>query len=330
MLILFEFFILILNIESRIIDLHKIKNGIVSNITKINFDLEISGTNEYIYKFEIKNIFYNHKRVIVSNKYQSFTLQNPNITILFNLLIYENNSNSLELYSYPKEAIISDKNILVNINFEYIKYFKQYNDFSFNMTYQLNNFNDNISIYYDNLKETDLFNYLIYNQKSILYDNETLYKYSKKIIFKKLIDEMYRNLIYYPECDQLIYFKSLYDYFFQHEFKDGNHFCMSYFNNDLVSSPKITGFLYDEIVKEKENLIFKNLKIDIVYIISFYDYYKFQYENEEKGTLYLDYFKIEENLNISFGASNKGFGYEQLCYFDLFQIIINKTIIALK
>ena len=255
MLFLFAFFVLILNTKPRTTELYQVKTGIVSNITKINFGLEILGTNEYLYKLQIRNIFYNHKKVIFSDKNKSFTLKNAKITIAFNFSVYENNQNLLELYSYPKEAIISDESVLVNINFENIKYFQQYNDFTFNMAYELNNSNDDISIFYDNLKEIDLFNYLIYKEKSVLYGNETLYEYSKKIIFKRLIEEMHRNLLYYPECDQLVYFKSLYEYFFQHEFKDGNYFCSNEYNDDLVSSPKITNFFYEEIIKDNENLI---------------------------------------------------------------------------
>ena len=331
MLFIFSFFCLIVNIKSKTEDLYKIQKGIISNLTKIYFDLKINGTNEYIYKLESKNIFYKTKRTIFSNRNHSFTHLNPKITILFSFSMYQESSNVLELYSYPNEEVITDRIIVVNINFEYLKYFQQYKDFTFNMTYQINNFSNDINIFYDNLEEIDLFNNLIYNEKNILYDNETLYDYSKKIIFKRLIEEMYKNLIYYPECEQLYYFKSLYNYFFMQEFKDGNYFCMYYYGNDLVSSPKITNFSYNEIIKINETLILKDIKIDLNFTATIQDYYKDEYlDTIEKGTLYLDYFKIDENLDVTFGKNIEKEIYDEKCYFELFKIIINKTISALK
>jgi len=319
MLFLFSFIIIILNIKSKRIyeNIFDIQNGIISNISKISFSKIIYGTNDYNYKFESKNIIFKYDKNYTYNHNKTFLLHNPKMTIVFNLSIYENNTNLFDMDS--KDIIVSDI-VIVNINFESITYFQEYEDFSFNLSYNLNDIKNNIIIYYNKIKEIDLFKYLIYNDINELYNNKTLYEYSKVIILNNILNEMKKNLFYYPECDSLYNFKLLYDYFLNKGF---DMYVICEISN--YYSGTIAKFNYKEITKENTTIILKNIDIKIIYTESF-DYIDVEYEYTK--TFVLNWIKLEKNLEIKFPylsiMDNRN------CLLEILKTIIKKASEALN
>ena len=103
---------------------------------------------------------------------------NPRFSILYNLSIYEYTDKIFDL-KYLNNAILTDKLLTININLDLIKFYKISEDFSFDVSYEIKNITNNITIHFDNLNELDLFKYLFYEEKSLLYDNKTFDEYIK-------------------------------------------------------------------------------------------------------------------------------------------------------
>jgi len=321
MLFLFSFIIIILNIKSKRIyeNIFDIQNGIISNISKISFSKIIYGTNNYNYKFEIKNIIFKYDKNYTYIHNKTFLLHNPKMTIILNLSIYENNTNLFDMDS--KDIIISDI-VIVNINFESITYFQEYEDFSFNFSYNLNDIKNDIIIYYNKIKEIDLFQYLIYKETNILYNNKTIYEYSKEFILNNILNEMRKNLIYYPESDSLHNFRMIYEYFLNKEFGIFVHCEHSFYYRG-----KITFFSYEEIIKVNTTVILKNLDIILMYKESS-DYDKYDKDEFEKPKLLeLDKIQLEPNFEIIYPNLNE---YEySYCLLEELKYIVKKTIDSL-
>ena len=320
MIFLVSFIILIINIKTRIYEnIFELKDSIISNVTKINISIIIKGTNNFEYKFETKNIYF---KLFINDLYGNNTivLHKPKITILFNFYIYEKNKNIFDIEDFDiKSDIINNTIISANINFESITYYQSYKDFSFDMKYEIKDLKDNITIQFNNLDQVEFFKYLIYNEENILYNNKTLYEYSKEIIFDNLLQKMYNNLLYYPECDALYYFNKLYDYFYLQDFGTYIDCLFSYY-----FSGKVESFYYDKLIRNNGSIKFSNVKSNISFADS--TYYDEKYDDViyyNWGIFELKYFLINENLQPEYGPLEDEFG--QHCYLKLFKDIFNKS-----
>ena len=319
MLFIFSIIIIFLSIKSKRIyeTIYDIQKGIISNISTISFSDIIKGTKNYVYKIESKNVYFKHFAINLNNYKNTIEFSKPQILVSLQLSIYEDNTTDIfDLKSnYKKDEIIIDK-AMANINFESINYFQQYEDFSFNMSSKIKDINNDISINFHKLRDIFLFNNLFYNETSKLYNNKTLYEYSKEIILKNLLKEMNNNLIYYPECDALVIFKELYDYFLNKEFTffvpcDG-----FYYNKGQVYK-----FAYEKIIKQNTSIILKNIRIVLYYMES--DYESSEIEYEYVRAFELDEITINENYKISFPYLTE---YDSdHCLLKIFEEIIMKS-----
>lgn len=320
MLLQFSFIIIIFIVNSRINeDIYTIQNSIISNITKINYSITINGTNHYIYTFKTKNIFFTYDKNDIYESNNTIFLFNPKITILFFLSINETNDNIFDIDYYSKHDIITDKLITAKINFESIKYFQANKDFSFEMLYQLKELEN--TIHFSKLKEVTLFNYLIYNEKSALYDNKTFYDYSKSIILNTTLERMKKNIIYYPECDSLHYFNLLYEYFLNQDFD-----IYASTEDGYIFSGTVEYFIYEEIKRSNGAINLTNVEIGLYYMETRDKYY-----DDDKGTFdgfeifKMNFFMIDQELKPVFPYFDIIKDFDVYCYFDAFNQIINKT-----
>jgi len=150
-----------------------IQETVLSKIKKSNLSITINGTNEFIYKLTKKYIYITYRDNKLDRDKYIAQIFNPKFTILFNLSIYEYSNNIFDIKSL-NNAILTDKLVTVNLNLNLIKLFKTSEDFSFDISYEMENTINNITIHFDNLNELDLFKYLFYEEKSPLYNNRTL------------------------------------------------------------------------------------------------------------------------------------------------------------
>ena len=325
MLYIFSFIILIINIKSRIYeDIFQVKNSIISNITKISFSIIINGTNDFEYKFESKNIYF---KSFINDLYDNYTtvFHKPKIEILFNFSVYEKNKNIFDIEDFDIQSdIINNTIVSAIINFDKIKYYQSYKDFSFDLKYDIKDLKNNIIIQFGNLEQVEYFKYLLYNEENIIYNNKTLYEYSKEIILDNLLQKMNNNLLYYPECDALYYFKKLYDYFYLKDFASYIDCHYSFY-----FSGKVESFNYDKLIRNNGSIIFTNVECNISFIESIY--YDEKYENElfdGWGIFELKYFLINENLKPEYRELKNEF--EQICLLNLFKDIFNKSQLAIS
>ena len=323
MLFIFSIIIIFLSINSKTIheDIYDIQNGIISNLSKISFSEIIKGTNNYVYKIESEKIYFKYFAVYLNNYNNTIKFNKPKMLVFLKLSIYEGNTTDIfEIKpNYIKEEIITDK-ALVNINFESITYFQQYKDFSFNMSSIVKDIQNNITLYYHKLKNINLFNYLVYNETSKLYNNKTLYEYSKEIILKSVLKQMNNNLIYYPECDELYIFKSIYNYFLNNDF--GCYIpCERYYYN----TGTVLNFVYEEITRQNNSITLKNIKICLLYTESIYES---DIEYLTQKNFELNEITIKDNYEFIYPPLTE---YDQnYCLLKTFEEIINKSKKALN
>ena len=179
MLYLYISSILLINILCRLRDdIYTIEKQLLSDLPKLALSLNISGTNGFSYKFEKQKIYFNYRDIYTDNINNIILIDNPNIKIIFYLTIYEYCNDLFDL-NYLKSALINEKTIIVDINFKDIKYFQKKSDFSFDVLFNIENLKNNMTIHFDNLNEKDIFKYLIYEEESALYDNQTFVEYEK-------------------------------------------------------------------------------------------------------------------------------------------------------
>ena len=318
LLIKYILFILILTIKSRVYEnIYTIQKNIISNISEISFSFAINGTNNYMYKFETKKIFFKNEKDKKDTTNNTIYLYNSSIIILFTLSISEINTN---VFIRTNDKIIFKKEILGKINFDFIEYFQASKDFSFEMSYKLKNITDNVFIDFNYLKKIEMFNYLIYEEKNIKYDNNTFYEYLKSIILNNTINKMNKNLVYYPESDALYFFNNLYNYI-EHQtfyvFVPCGDFI--YFHKATINK-----FMYDDLIKNNGNITFLNAKYNISYIYFYDDYERNFDDNEGKEILELDYFGIDQDFKPFYSKITSPYSIQE-CLLEAFIYIFNKA-----
>jgi hypothetical protein len=243
---------------------------------------------------------------------------NPRFSILYNLLIYEYTDKIFDL-KYLNNAILTDKLLTININLYLIKFYKISEDFSFDVSYEIKNITNNITVHFDNLNELDLFKYLFYEEKSFLYDNKTFEQYIKYHILNILISKMKNGLIYYPECDSLEYFKRVIDYGLIKTFYV-NYYCKN--TQKIIDFASITSYNYNKIIKNDTHLLLKDIKFDLK--LSFLGDMYIEYYDEDVAvvTLKLENITISRNKNytISYGIA------DDKCNLEIFTNITKRAI----
>lgn len=261
MLHYYIFFILIISSKCRLYEhISIIQETILEKIKKSNLTIIINGTNGFAYKLTKKNIFLTYiSNTIISRKYIA-QINNPKITILFNLSIYEYTNNIYDL-KYLNNAIVTDKLVTINIYLNFIKFYKASEDFSFDVSYEIENITNNITIYYDDLIELDSFKYLFFEEKSILYDNKTLNDHIKYTILNTLINNTKNILIEYPEIDSFYYFKTIINIELTTSKFFIDYYCRS--NEKVIINAMLTSYNYQQIIKNDTHLILKDLKFDL-------------------------------------------------------------------
>ena len=296
MLFLYSIILLIFNIKCRLDeDMYTIRKEIISRISKISFSIEINGTNDYIYTFKTKNIFLKSNNITTNDT--TIYLDNPIITILLNLSIYDNNNNNnfLDIENCSFKERILHKLITVNIKFKSILY-KKNKDFSFDISTEMVDKHNDINMYIDNLKDIKIFKYLIFDEKNERYNNKTFFEYSKQSILDTILIELEKNLAYYPECDSLHYIKSLINYFLYNPIKHYIPFT-KWPQDIIIYFIKVNNFEYKEIIRNNKIIILKNIKVNL--------YIEFENNNiniddNEDGTFMLDYITIDQNYTINY------------------------------
>ena len=314
MLFLYISTILLLNIICIIHDdIYTIQKNILSNIPNLKLSLTINGTNGFMYKFEKINLYFKYENILRNYLNNIILIYNPKVKILFNLSIYEYCNGIFDLY-YKKNSLITDKIIIIDIKFKNIKYFQKKSDFSFDVLFNIEDLNNSITIHFDNLNELDIFKYLIYEEKSNLYDNKTFVEYVKLLTLNNLIDEQKKKLAYYPQCDSLNYFNSLINYAISYFNFFIVYDCKEFTSHNFFINAAIRKFSYDEIIKNDTHVTLKSINCLM----------KNQYDDEDEDLIenfQIDYIAIDNNYTINYGKTKR----DDICILNAFKIVINKA-----
>ena len=319
-MIIFSFLILLITnvIHSRSYEsISQIKRKLFNNLNDLHLDFIVYGTNNYAYHLQSQNILYYFKAYILSEKLKEILTYNANIKIIFDLNLYEYTQSIVDVFD--NNNLYSEK-IIVDIRFKSLKFYKEYDDFSFGLKYNIENFDNDVSINFEKIDKLNTFKYLLFQEKSEIYDyNNNLYDFLKKNIIDNLIKEINKSLVYYPECDSLDYFKSIIQYFINGIFTIDLKF-NSFFT---INKCKILEFNYDEITKKNRTIIFNNIRAKIyMEIFSYnYDYYDNDYVTDETLPLLISFIKIYENKTIEYGKEKFDNDYA----FRALKLVINKA-----
>lgn len=303
MLHIYIFFILIISSKCRMYEgITIIQETILAKIQKLNLSTTINGTNGLLYKLAKKYIYFSYN----DNKFDQINyiseIYNPIISILFNLSIHEYTNNIFDL-NYFNNAFLTDKLITVNIDLNLLKLYKISEDFSFDVSYEIENITNNITIHFDDLIESDSFKYLFYEEKSFLYDNKTLNEYIKYTILNSLINKTKHMLIEYPEIDSLEYFKRLIDYTFFRSFYVV-HYCENI--QKLINYASVTGYNFNQIIKNDTHILLRDVKFDLK--LSYLSDMDIEYYDEGEYNVKLKINELvisrDKNYTISYGKAD--------------------------
>ena len=212
MIIIYIFTFLLLSIKSRIYNtIDEIYYNLSKTIHKIPIQFAINGTNDYSYNFQSQDILYYFSRMYVSEAKKELDISHQHIKIIFDLNISENNN---ELFNYFTDEIKYHETISADIYFKSLKFYEIYDEFSFDFQYEIDDLDKDIIINYENIDKLNLFNYLLFEEKNDLYENNTLNHFIKINIINTVEKQIKKYLITFPECDSLEYFNSIINYLY--------------------------------------------------------------------------------------------------------------------
>ena len=316
-MVILSFLILIWIINSRIYDsIYFIQKNIIKNIHKLSFTFAINGTKDYSYHFKSEDILFYFDKIVMDEIPKEIKIYDQHIKILFDLNIYEYSSRFFDVSS--KEELYSEK-LMVDINFDALKFNKEYEDFSFGFQYKIKNIEKDISINFETIDKLNIFKYLIFEEKNEIYNNTTLLDFIKWNILINFDNEMNKLLVYYPECDSIYYFNSIIDYFKKEVF-----FLDIRINSIItINRCKISKLNYEEIIKDNRTIYFKNINATMyleLYIEN-YDGGSEEFFSEENLSLFIDYISIDDKKKIIYGQAQNYKDYA----LDALKLVINKT-----
>ena len=322
MIFIYIVLILLLSIKSRnYVTLEEIYKNISHNLHILPINFVINGTNDYSYHFNSIDILYYINVIYVSDPKKQITFYNQKMKFVLNLSIYEYLSG---LFDFSSNDIKHSEKIIVDVLFKSLKFYQEYDDFSFGFKYEIDDFDNDIKIHYENIDELNSFKYLFYEEKSNIYDNKTLNNVIKINILNSLKEEVYKSLAYYPECDALAYFKSLIQYFKNQLFKIDYRINPIGYSITTINKYKILKFDYNEIIKENRTIIIKNINVTSYLQITYENLNDFEKEIEWDETIsyMIDYISINQYLNITYGETAISKNYA----LDALKVIVNITI----
>ena len=306
--------IIFLSIQSRNYEtIYKIREKLFPKFHDISMNFEIHGKNDYFYKFESQHILYAFNQSFISAVENSIILKNQKVELIFNLSVYESND---KIFNYFSDNIVYSELIRVGILFQQLKFYQARDDFSFDTMYKIQNIDDDMVIYFENMKEVNPFKYLLFEDRDELYENKTLYDLMKIKIVDNLIEGMRKVLLSYPECDQLYHFNSLVQYFTDNQFR------IDYVINVYTYYKANINFMeYNGINKNGDVLQLENIRTKITLI--YYNDYGIGYDDYddklEIKIISFEYINVHKNLTIEFGPLTKG----EIYVFDILKQIIN-------
>ena len=315
-MVIISFIILLWTIYSRTYEsIMKIQKNVIKNIHKLCLNFDVNGTNDYIYHFESQDILFKFDGIFMDEKIKEFRMYNQYVKILFNLTVYEANSS---FFDFSSKDIIYSEIVHVDIKFRQLKFFEEFNDFSFGFQYKIDNIDNDIKIHFENFDKLNIFKYILFEEKKE-YENKTLYDIMKINIISNFEKEMKKSLVYYPECDSLDYLNTIINYFINIPFN------LDYRFNSFFSINKciVKSFIYDEIIKENRTVVLKNLNFSIyseIYMEN-YDGMNDEIFSEETVFVPLDFISINENKEIIFGKIRIFDDY----YLEALKLIFKKT-----
>lgn len=316
MVILF-FLILLWIINSRIYNsIYLIQKNIIQNIHKLSINFIINGTNDYSYNFKSEDILFYFDKIFTDENQKEIIIYDQHIKILFDLNIYEYSSRFFDNSS--KDILYSEK-LQIDITFNALKFYKEYEDFSFGFQYQIDNLEDDISINFEYMNKLNIFKYIIFEEKNEMYNNNTLLDFIKMNILVNFENEVNKLLVYYPECDSLYYFHSIVDYFKKEVF-----FLDIRINSIVtINRCKISKFNYQEIIKVNRTIFLKNINATMYLemYIEKYDGEREVFISEENLSLLIDYISIDDKKKIIYGKDQNYKDYAM----DALKLVVNKT-----
>ena len=327
MFIYYVFLLLLLSIKSRIYNtMNEIYFNLSKSIHKIPLQFVINGTNDYSYNFTSKDIFYYFRQTNINDVKKEINISNQDMKIIFDLSIYDYNN---RIFDLSEKELKYQETISVDIFFQKLKFYELYDDFSFDFKYKINNFKEDVLINYENIDKLNTFNYLLFEEKNDLYDNNTLNDFIKLNILNNFQEQVKKYLVYFPECDSLEYFKSIIDYFkgqlFLIDLKIIYHSVETWMT---IYHCKIIDFQYKEIIKDNRTIIFNNINVTAYFLVGLEDPEDYDKEKtyDENKSFQIDHISIDINKQISYGNAfdDRGYGLQAL------QVIINMTINTLE
>ena len=316
-MVILSFLILLWIINSRIYDgIYLIHKNIIKNMHKLSLNFVINGTNDYSYHFKSEDILFYFDEIIMDEIKKEIIIFNQHIKILFDLNIYEYSSRFFD--SSSKDILYSEK-LQVDITFSALKFYKEYEDFSFGFQYDIDNIEDDISINFEDIHKLSIFKYIIFEEKNEMYNNSTLIEFIKWNLLINYENELHKLLVYYPECDSLYYFHSIIDYFKKEVF-----FLNIRINSIVtINRCKISKFNYQEIIKDNRTIIFKNINVTIyleMYIEN-YDGGSEEFFSDENLSFLIDFISIDDKKKIIYGNAQNYKDYA----LDALKLVFNKT-----
>ena len=316
--------LLIISIKSRKYDsISEIYKNFDKNFHKIFLTFNINGTHDYFYYFTSEDILYYFDHIHLSDSKKEIIYKNQHIKILFNLKIYENNSN---FFDYSSNEFFYSENIKADIAFKYLKFYKKYDDFSFDFEYEIDNINNDVLLHFENIDKLNLYKYLFFEDKNDIYENRSLSDLIKVDIVNNFASAIQKYLIYYPVCDALYYFKTIVKYFTGDIFSIYLKVYGIGYYVSIINRCKILSLNYDEIFKDNRTLIIKN--VNITMFIEMFELNPDDYDDEllieETDKFIIDYMSIDQNMTIQYGKSSGGEEYT----LDAFKLVVNKAIDA--
>ena len=277
----------------------------------------IKGTNGYSYYFKSdnNNILFNFDNISLNNNQKEISMYDQHMEILFNLDIYEYNNNFFE---FSNNDIIFSEKFHVDINFKFLKFYKENDDFSFGFIYNIDDLNKDMLFYFENIDKLNTFKYTLFEETNELYNKSTLLYFIKSNLLLNLDKEIKKLLVYYPENDSLFYLKSIFDYLKREPF---------FLNLEVnllltINYCEVKSFKYEQIIKNNRTIFLKNITTSMKLEG---DYYNFEgeriYSLDEVVTIIIDFISIDKNKKIEYFMKDKDKEYA----LDALKLIVNTT-----
>ena len=123
----------------------------------IKFEIPIK--NAYYYQFESTNIIYAFTKYYIDDFGSRIVLSNQPMELIFNLSLYEKCDEMFDFYS---DKLIYSELIRVGVTFYVLKFYQAKRDFSFNLTYKIEDLDNDVDIFFENMKNVNVFNFRIF------------------------------------------------------------------------------------------------------------------------------------------------------------------------